>query len=79
MIGQYLIPHVYLMPTKELDLDREALAIRNKSMAEAFHKIPPQHYLRRALLTYLWLRFPISKSKQPNTQRILLIRPDHLG
>ena len=77
MIGQHLF-RVYSMLIKELVLDRETLAIRNQSMAEAFHKIPPQHYVRRALLRTV-AKLPISNSKQPNVHRILLIRPDHLG
>lgn len=59
-------------------MDREALVIRNKSMAEAFHSTPLKHQARRALLnaaSYL----PVPKARYSDPNRILLIRPDHLG
>ncbi len=57
-------------------MDRDALALRNRAMAEAMHATPPRHYLRRGLLRFV-ARLPISEGKGGN--RILLIRPDHLG
>lgn len=59
-------------------MDRDALVLRNQTMAQAFHKMPPQHHIRRAMLRAI-ARLPISKSKTPDKHRILLIRPDHLG
>jgi ADP-heptose:LPS heptosyltransferase len=59
-------------------MDREALVLRNRAMAEAYHTMPPKHYIRRALLRMV-ARLPIFKAAQPETERILLIRPDHLG
>jgi heptosyltransferase-2/heptosyltransferase-3 len=59
-------------------LDREALVYRNRSMAEAFHAVPLKHHLRGALLKAT-AQIPIVPSKPGSTERILLIRPDHLG
>lgn len=65
-------------------MDREALVLRNRRMAEAFHATPVKHHVRRAML-YSLARLPISPGKavtEPSTgenPRILLIRPDHLG
>lgn len=59
-------------------MDREALVLRNNSMAAAFHAVPPKHYVRRALLQAVaGLPVPATRLKRKN--RILLIRPDHLG
>ncbi len=58
-------------------LNREALVLRNRSMAEAFHAVPLKHQLRRAALT-LAAELPISQARK-TTDRILLLRPDHLG
>lgn len=59
-------------------LDREALALRNQHMAEAFHTVPLKHHIRRALLRSIaWL--PIMPARFRLTGRILLIRPDHIG
>jgi heptosyltransferase-2/heptosyltransferase-3 len=58
-------------------LDREGLVLRNKSMAAAFHAVPLKHQLRRMALT-LAAELPISQARK-TTDRILLIRPDHLG
>ncbi len=58
-------------------MDREALVRRNRSMAEAFHAVPLKHQLRRAaLLSVAAIPLP-QQRKQHN--RILLLRPDHLG
>lgn len=59
-------------------MDREALVIRNRTMAEAFHSTPLKHQARRALLnaaSYL----PVPKARRSDPNRVLLIRPDHLG
>jgi lipopolysaccharide heptosyltransferase II len=59
-------------------LDREALVLRNRLMAEAFHSTPIKHQVRRLMLataSYV----PIAMHKSSSTERILLIRPDHLG
>lgn len=58
-------------------MDRQALVLRNLAMAQAFHRLPLKHRLRRALLNASAL-IPVPSKKSP-TQRILLIRPDHLG
>lgn len=59
-------------------MDRDALVLRNRSMAAAFHATPIRHQVRRALLHTLALvpRLPV---RRVPGQRILLIRPDHLG
>lgn len=59
-------------------MDRETLVLRNRSMTAAFHAIPFKHRVRRGLLRALAL-FPQLPARKPTTQRILLIRPDHLG
>lgn len=58
-------------------MDRESLVLRNKSMAEAFHSVPLRHRLRSLLLQAISTT-PIIKQRA-NTDRILIIRPDHLG
>jgi heptosyltransferase-2/heptosyltransferase-3 len=47
-------------------------------MAEAFHATPLKHHLRRALL-HTAARLPVRACRPPAIERILLIRPDHLG
>lgn len=59
-------------------MDREALVFRNQRMAEAFHALPPRHVIRRTLLSLL-ANAPIPRARTPDKERILLIRPDHLG
>lgn len=58
-------------------MDREALVIRNRSMAEAFHQVPYKHHLRRVMLQAI-SKLPIRRQKT-RSGRILIIRPDHLG
>lgn len=58
-------------------MDRQTLVIRNQAMARAFHAVPLKHRLRRAAMSSL-SRIPIPQQKQP-PNRILLLRPDHLG
>ncbi len=57
--------------------NREALAARNRALAHAYHRLSFKERLRRALLVDL-ARLPIPTVK-PKTERLLLIRPDHLG
>lgn len=59
---------------------REALAIRNRAMAEAFHKLPFKHRVRRSMLRDI-ARFPFAPIPAPRggVERLLLMRPDHLG
>lgn len=59
-------------------MDREALVRRNRSMTEAFHATPLRHHIRRGLLRML-ASIPVSDNRIPERERILLIRPDHLG
>ncbi len=77
MIGlfSYLI---CLKPIGTLTLDRAALVLRNRSMAQAFHSTSLKHQARRIILQ-LAATAPIPAVKTPSTERILLIRPDHLG
>ena len=58
-------------------MDRDALVQRNRAMAEAFHAIPLKHRLRRTLLQAI-AAIPIPQQTKPSN-RILLLRPDHLG
>ena len=59
-------------------VDRQALVLRNQAMAKAFHRMSLKHRLRRALL-HMMGAAPIPKATSPSVERILLIRPDHLG
>ncbi|MCA9907531.1 MAG: glycosyltransferase family 9 protein, partial [Anaerolineae bacterium] len=59
-------------------MDREALVLRNRAMAEAFHQLPLKHQARRAAL-FAISRLPTWRRRTADTGRILLIRPDHLG
>ncbi len=59
-------------------MDRESLVRRNRSMAEAFHTVPFKHQIRRSLLNFI-AALPITPASKFSTERILLIRPDHLG
>jgi lipopolysaccharide heptosyltransferase II len=59
-------------------LNRDALVLRNRMMTDAFHRTPLKHQIRRVLLTSMaWM--PIPTHKPSSVERILLIRPDHLG
>lgn len=59
-------------------MDRETLVLRNRAMTEAYHTPPPKHFIRRLLLRAA-ARLPVSSSRPPDVERILLMRPDHLG
>lgn len=59
-------------------VDREALALRNQAMAEAFHTPPLKHHIRRAGLDIL-ARLPSPPRSRSGADKILVIRPDHLG
>lgn len=60
--------------------DRDQLVLRNVSMARAFHAVPLKHRLRRAALRLI-AGLPILPSRSPSAkpERILIIRPDHVG
>jgi len=58
-------------------LNREALVRRNIQLAEAFHQPPVRHRLRRALIESV-AKFPFSPLTK-GWNRVLIIRPDHLG
>lgn len=58
-------------------MDREALAERNRLLAEAYHAQSVRHKLRSRLL-HCAAAFPFAAVSSPS-QRILLIRPDHIG
>lgn len=58
--------------------DREALALRNRALAEAYHTTPLKHLIRRAMLNGI-ARIPKTPPARVRRGRILLIRPDHLG
>jgi heptosyltransferase-2/heptosyltransferase-3 len=59
-------------------LDRNALVLRNRRMAEAFHALPFRHHVRRAMLRAI-AEIPIPRYRARGVERILLVRPDHLG
>lgn len=58
-------------------MDRDALVERNKLMAEAFHTKSPRHKLRHELFSNL-SQLPISPQRN-QSNKILFIRPDHIG
>jgi lipopolysaccharide heptosyltransferase II len=58
--------------------DREALVLRNHAMAEAFHQTSLKHRVRRAALNTL-AYLPVPRQRGEAKNRILIIRPDHLG
>lgn len=58
-------------------MDRETLVIRNKQMAEVFHRPALKHRLRGGLLSVI-AKAPI-RLQNTNARRLLIIRPDHLG
>ena len=59
-------------------MDREALVLRNRTLTEAFHTTPVKHRVRALLLKSLsYLPPPLQRPIE--NERILLIRPDHLG
>jgi heptosyltransferase-2/heptosyltransferase-3 len=61
-------------------MDRDQLVIRNVDMARRFHAVPPKHRLRRAALHLIAkLPFPPPRRSSADAERILIIRPDHLG
>jgi ADP-heptose:LPS heptosyltransferase len=59
-------------------LDRETLVLRNRAMAGAFHALTAKQRVRRLLLQTVG-SVPIPAQKPSAVERILLIRPDHLG
>ncbi len=59
-------------------MDRETLVIRNRAMTEAYHVTPAKHHVRRVMLKLISL-LPITPLRPSDHERILLIRPDHLG
>ncbi|MFN8379228.1 MAG: glycosyltransferase family 9 protein [Anaerolineae bacterium] len=59
-------------------MDRETLVRRNRAMAEAMHKAPLKHLVRRVGLRAV-SAVPIQPVTPAERSRILLIRPDHLG
>ncbi len=59
-------------------MNRETLIQRNQRIADAFHSVPFKHYLRRLLLRGV-AALPVSSSRASKRERLLLIRPDHLG
>jgi lipopolysaccharide heptosyltransferase II len=61
-------------------VDRESLARRNRYMAQAFHSVPFKHRIRRAFLRTIAALPPLpNQIYKPTKERILLIRPDHMG
>lgn len=58
-------------------MERSDLVQRNRQLTEAFHQTPVQHRLRR-YLTALVARFPFTPLTK-GWNRVLFIRPDHIG
>jgi ADP-heptose:LPS heptosyltransferase len=59
-------------------VDRNALVIRNRLMTEAYHRSSLTHRVREGLVEAA-ARMPFIPCRTPRQERILLIRPDHLG
>lgn len=58
-------------------MDRDALVRRNNQLAEAFHQPPVQHRLRRYIIDAV-AKFPFWALTR-GWNRVLFIKPDHLG
>lgn len=58
-------------------MDKEALVRRNKMLTAAFHQQPLQHMVRHYMLMSM-SKFPFTPLPNP-TNRILFIKPDHIG
>jgi lipopolysaccharide heptosyltransferase II len=58
-------------------MDKAALAARNQAMARAFHTTSLKHRLRESLMQAA-ARVPVPHVR-PSQERILVMRPDHLG
>ncbi len=58
-------------------MDRESLVRRNRQLADAFHQPPMRHRVRRALIEAV-AKFPFAPLTK-GWNRVLFIRPDHLG
>ncbi|MCY4526019.1 MAG: hypothetical protein OXB89_05370, partial [Anaerolineaceae bacterium] len=59
-------------------MKREALVARNRRLSAARHRPSPRQRLRRLLLAAA-SRFPFVPAPTGDRQRIVLLRPDHLG
>jgi len=59
------------------ELERAALAARNRALAESMRRRTTKHKLRGLMLSAL-ASFPVKK-QHGGTNHVLLIRPDHLG
>ncbi len=59
-------------------MNREALVLRNRTMTQAYHQVPFKHQVRRSMLRAV-ASIPFLPMKTAGINRILLIRPDHLG
>ncbi|MEM9951963.1 MAG: lipopolysaccharide heptosyltransferase II [Chloroflexota bacterium] len=58
-------------------MDRDSLVRRNLQLAEAFHQPPVQHRLRRYIIDAV-AKFPF-RALTKGWNRVLFIKPDHLG
>lgn len=58
-------------------MDRELLASRNRQLADAFHQAPMRHHLRHFVIRAV-AHIPILPLPS-RVQRVLFIRPDHIG
>lgn len=58
-------------------MDRDALAERNRQLAQAFHSTPMRHRFRQRMLRAAAL-FPFA-AQHTRRFRVLFIRPDHIG
>lgn len=63
----------------ELMKDEDALALRNKTITEAMHQTPLRHRLRRLMLHLLANTYVPPSRRAQRAERILIIRPDHIG
>lgn len=58
-------------------MDRDALVRRNRALTEAYHHKALKHQIRQQMMNLLGF-LPVPDHRHPQN-RILLIRPDHLG
>lgn len=64
---------------EQLLRDREALAVRNSTLAESLHRPSFSQQVRHQWLRLLANSYVPSSRKARNSRRVLVIRPDHIG
>ncbi|MGV2434712.1 MAG UNVERIFIED_CONTAM: hypothetical protein LVT10_07330 [Anaerolineae bacterium] len=71
--------HSIELSLEQLLRDREALAVRNRTLAETLHRPSFSQQIRHQWLRLLANSYVPPSRKARNARRILVIRPDHIG